>query len=221
MASVHTVTVNEIFSSIQGETAWAGVPMTFVRLTGCPLRCTYCDTEYAFHEGRRMQIDEIVSEVATRRWPHVVVTGGEPLAQPGSLELLRSLCESGRTVLLETAGSHEISPIDPRVHIIMDLKTPGSGQEERNLWNNLDHLKSDMDEIKFVLCHRGDYDWAKHAVEQYRLVDRARALLFSPALGALDAKDLAEWMLKDALPPSVRLQLQLHKHIWPPDQRGV
>jgi 7-carboxy-7-deazaguanine synthase len=202
--------IHEIFFSLQGETSRSGLPTAFVRLTGCPLRCRYCDTTYAFQGGESLEIDDILRRVAATGAHYVTVTGGEPLAQKECRRLLEHLCDAGYDVSLETGGSLDIAAIDPRVSIILDIKTPGSGEADRNLWSNLDHLKS-TDEVKFVLCGRGDYDWAKQILAQYRLAERC-PVLFSPAYRLLDAPALAEWILADRLP--VRFQLQLHKQLW-------
>jgi len=213
--------INEIFHSIQGEGTHAGAPMVFVRLTGCPLRCVWCDTEYAFHEGKPLSFDEILAQVKSHGCPNVEVTGGEPLAQKACYEFLTVLCDAGLQVFLETAGSHDLTPVDKRVRIIMDLKCPGSGEERRNRWENLACLKVDRDEIKFVLAERNDYEWAKAKITEHKLSEKASALLLSPVFGKLDYRALAEWILADRLPPPVRMQLQLHKHIWDPQKRGV
>jgi 7-carboxy-7-deazaguanine synthase len=207
-----TLLINEIFHSIQGESTHAGLPCVFIRLTGCPLRCTWCDTSYAFTEGVTMTLDAIVSKAESYRCPLVEVTGGEPLAQPNCLPLLRALCDAGLTVLLETSGAFDVAGVDPRVIKIMDLKCPSSGETERNRYANLRHLTA-KDEVKFVIADRTDYDWAKQ-----HLPDNAHAL-FSPVWEKLPLKTLAEWILADRLP--VRLQTQWHKHIWGPETRGV
>jgi len=213
--------INEIFHSIQGEGTHAGEPMVFVRLTGCPLRCVWCDTAYAFHEGQALSLEEMVTRVKGYGCPQVEVTGGEPLAQKACYELLTVLCDVGLQVFLETAGSHDLAPVDKRVRIIMDLKCPGSGEERRNRWENLACLKAERDEIKFVLAERNDYEWAKAQIATHALASKCCALLLSPVFGKLDYRTLAEWILADRLPPPVRMQLQLHKHIWDPKQRGV
>lgn len=202
--------INEIFHSLQGETKRSGLPTVFVRLTGCPLRCGYCDTEYAFHEGKPMEIGEILDEV--RKYPAhcVTVTGGEPLAQKHCLDLLTALCDAGYSVSLETGGALDISKVDARVSRIVDIKTPGSLEESRNLWSNLDWLNGD-DEIKFVLTGRADYEWARAVLEERRLAS-VSPVLFSPVPGSLDPRSLAEWILEDGL--DVRMQIQLHKLIW-------
>jgi len=215
--------ITEIFHSIQGESTWAGVPCIFVRLTGCPLRCSWCDTEYAFHGGSRMTLGEIVDVV--RGYPSQVVeiTGGEPLAHPGALDLADLLLEEGYTVLVETSGAFDVSGLDERVHKIMDLKCPGSGESHRNLWANLEHL-TPRDEIKFVVKDRADYEWAKSVIAERGLGDRVaagdlRALLMSPVWGAIELDDLAGWILEDGLP--VRFQIQVHKLIWGAEAKGV
>lgn len=202
--------ISEIFFSLQGETSRVGLPTVFVRLTGCPLRCTYCDTTYAFTGGQTMTLDAIMAEVARHGAQYVTVTGGEPLAQKNCLLLLRALCDAGYQVSLETGGALDVSGVDARVAKVLDLKTPASGEMEKNLWSNLEHLNP-HDEIKFVLCDEADYQWAKQVVLEFELAKRC-AVLFSPAQGQLAARDVAEWMLRDHLP--VRLQVQLHKLLW-------
>ncbi len=217
--------VTEIFHSIQGESTWAGLPCTFVRLTGCPLRCSWCDTAYAFHGGERMTLDAIVARVRELGCPLVELTGGEPLAHPNAFLLAERLLDEGFTLLVETSGSEDVSPLPPAAHVIMDLKCPGSGESHRNRWENLDHLDGD-DEVKFVVKDRDDYLWARHAIREHGLDRRVRegtlrALLLSPVWGAEgpDLEELARWILEDALP--VRLQLQLHKLVWGPLRQGV
>jgi 7-carboxy-7-deazaguanine synthase len=207
--------VNEIFYSLQGESASVGFPTVFVRLTGCPLRCGYCDTEYAFHEGRWMAFDEILAAVAAHAPRHVTVTGGEPLAQRPCAGLLSRLCDAGYEVSLETSGAVDIAHLDPRVRIVMDVKTPGSGEAGRNLSGNLAHLKRG-DEVKFVICDRADYEWSRAFVEREQLAARCQ-VLFSPVFGRLAPRELAEWILADRLP--VRFQVQLHKLLWG-EERG-
>jgi 7-carboxy-7-deazaguanine synthase len=213
-----TLTINEIYHSIQGESTWAGEACVFVRLTFCDLRCTYCDTEYAFYEGKKQALNEIVTAVAEFKCPLVEITGGEPLLQKNVLPLMKMLADAGYTVLLETSGAHDISPVDPRVHRIMDLKTPGSGECERNLFSNIEHLTG-RDEVKFVIGSREDYEWSRQQVQRFRLNDHCRAVLFSPIFGRIDPREIVEWILADRLP--VRFQLQMHKFIWTPTQRGV
>jgi len=208
--------VTEIFHSIQGESSHAGRPCVFVRLTGCNLRCRWCDSEYTFTGGERMPIDEILDRVRGYGCNLVEVTGGEPLAQAESFALIERLCEEGYEVLIETSGSIDISAVDPRATIILDLKCPGSGEAEKNRWENLDILRP-QDEIKFVIADRNDYDWARRVVEERNL--GRWTVLFSPVWGEIDMKSLAEWMLADRVP--ARLQTQLHKHIWGAEARGV
>ncbi len=221
--------INEVFHSIQGEGTRAGYPCVFIRLTGCHLRCHYCDTEYAFHEGGHRTINDLVAEVEGFACDLVEVTGGEPLLQPNVHRLMADLCEAGKTVLVETSGSCDISKCDSRVIRILDLKTPGSGEADRNLWSNVDHLTR-CDEVKFVICNRSDYVWARHRLLEHRLHDRVAAVLMSAAsfveagteiAGApgLPLEDLVEWVLADGLP--VKLQIQLHKLIWDPLRRRV
>lgn len=205
-----TLRITEIFHSLQGESRPAGYPTAFVRLTGCPLRCAYCDTAYAFHGGQRHSVEEILAQVATFGTRHVCVTGGEPLAQPACLPLLTALADAGYSVSLETSGALDIAGVDTRVMVVLDLKTPGSGESHRNLPGNLDHLKP-ADQIKFVICDRGDYDWARQQLRDLKLTERCE-VLFSPAWEQQSASALAEWILADQLP--VRFQLQLHKILW-------
>ncbi len=244
-----TLVINEIYLSLQGESTFAGLPCVFLRLTACDLRCSYCDTAYAFTEGRKMPLEKVLAEIqklaapfcnfksqiSNSKLPLVELTGGEPLLQKNSLPLMKSLCDAGFTVLLETSGAHDISPVDPRVHRIMDLKCPGSGEVERNRWENLKHLKA-TDEIKFVIGTVEDYDWARRKISEHRL-DLVCPLLVSwvhplapeqqnpslkkaPAgLKPVSRRELAEKIIADALP--VRFQAQLHKIIWPPELRGV
>ena len=223
--------INEIFFSVQGESTWAGLPCVFIRLRGCHLRCNYCDTEYAFHEGEPWTIGRILDEV-DRIAPHcelIEVTGGEPLLQKQVHPLMTALCDAGKTVLIETSGACDISVCDPRVIRIMDLKTPGSGESHRNLWSNLEHL-NDRDELKFVLTSREDYEWMRQTVREHRLHEKVKSVLVSavhevqPGLEiagcpGLVLRDLVEWVLADGLP--VRVQTQLHKLIWDPAARGV
>lgn len=211
--------VNEIFYSIQGESSHAGRPCAFVRLTGCNLRCAYCDTPYAYKEGRMMEIDEIISDVTRFRCPLVEVTGGEPLIQEETPALIRRFLEKNFQVLLETNGSRDIGIVDERCVKIVDIKCPSSGAHEQNRWENMKGLTA-QDEIKFVMAGRTDYEYAKRAVESLRQMPvKTEILHFSPVFGQLNPRELASWMLEDRVP--ARLQLQLHKIIWDPDQRGV
>ena len=205
-----TLRISEIFFSLQGETSRVGLPTVFIRLTGCPLRCGYCDTEYAFHGGSRLSILAIITEVAGYATHHVTVTGGEPLAQKECLGLLRALCDAGYSVSLETSGAIDVAGVDKRVSKILDIKTPGSGEAGKNRWSNLDYLTS-HDEVKFVLCDEADYLWAVETLRASRL-DQICPVLFSPVHEVLSREALAEWILRDRLP--VRMQLQLHKLIW-------
>ena len=223
--------VNEVFLSIQGESTWAGCPCVFVRLAGCHLRCTYCDTEYAFGEGTSRSIDELADEVCAMAGAGglVEITGGEPLLQSQVHTLMRRLCDLGKTVLLETSGACDISGCDPRVIRIMDLKTPGSGEADRTDFSNIEHLH-EHDEVKFVITDRADYEWARSIIRRFSLERRCRAVLMSPVFEQapgqevagcplLEPQRLAEWILEDGLP--VRLQIQLHKLVWDPQTRGV
>ena len=213
-----TLTINEIYPSIQGESSWAGLRCVFVRLTGCDLRCSYCDTEYAFYEGKKRFVSEVLAEVLAFDCPLAEITGGEPLLQKNVLPLMSSLCDAGKTVLIETGGAHDISPIDPRVHRIMDLKTPSSGECARNLYGNLDFL-TQRDEVKFVIGSREDYEWSRQQVRKFSLSMRCKSVLFSPVFGKIQPVEIVNWILEDRL--EVRFQLQMHKFIWEPNRRGV
>lgn len=202
--------ITEIFHSIQGEADSVGWPTVFVRLTGCPLRCGYCDTAYAFHGGEWWSIDEVLAETARHAARHVTVTGGEPLAQKNCLGLLTRLCDAGYSVSIETSGAMPIAPLDPRVVRVMDLKTPGSGEMDKNLLENIAALRG-TDQVKFVICDRADYEWSKALTAEHKLADRCQ-VLFSPSHEQVHPKDLAEWILADHL--QVRLQVQLHKYLW-------
>lgn len=209
------VRITEIFHSLQGESRTVGVPTVFVRLTGCPLRCGYCDTEYAFQGGHKMTVGEVLAEVSAWQPRYVTVTGGEPLAQKSCLPLLSRLCDAGYEVSLETSGALDVGGVDPRVVKVMDLKTPGSGECEHNRMENLRHL-SPRDQVKFVICDRVDYDWSRELIAREGLARRCE-VLFSPCHGRQDPAELADWILADRLP--VRFQLQLHKYLWG-DARG-
>ena len=202
--------ITEIFHSLQGEADAIGWRTVFVRLTGCPLRCVWCDTEYSFHGGQWHDIDAILAEVARHDVGHVCVTGGEPLAQKRCLILLQKLCDAGYEVSLETSGALDVSAVDPRVHKVMDLKAPDSGESKRNLWSNLDHLLP-HDQIKIVIASRADYEWGRAMLAEHALADRCM-VLFSPVHGAVQPRELAEWIIADKLP--VRFQMQLHKLLW-------
>ena len=209
--------VNEIFYSIQGEGNAAGLPCVFVRLTYCNLRCTYCDTEYAFYDGEEKTLDEIIDEVKKYKCKLVEITGGEPLVQEESLELMRRLCDAGFNVMLETGGSLSIKNVDTRVKMIMDFKCPSSGMEKKNFYENVNYLKK-ADEVKFVIGNREDYDWAKEIISGYNLISKCE-ILFSAVFGVVEPVKLVEWILEDKL--DVRFQLQMHKYIWHPETKGV
>jgi 7-carboxy-7-deazaguanine synthase len=218
MGRADTLVVHEIYVSVQGESSFAGLPCTFVRTTGCNLRCTWCDTPQAFYGGTRMRRGEVLAGALATGTDLVELTGGEPLLQPGVRLLLGELCDAKRTVLLETSGEADLEGVDPRVHKIMDIKAPGSGESHRNRWSNLD-LLTDKDEIKFVLADRTDYEFMRHVIRERRLADRTPHLLASTVFGRLAPSELVKWVLADGL--KVRVQLQLHKHIWSPDAQGV
>lgn len=205
-----TLRINEIFFSIQGETSKVGLPTAFIRLTGCPLRCQYCDTSYAFYQGQKISLAEIVQTISTFRTRHVTVTGGEPLAQKACLDLLNHLCDEAYQVSLETSGAIDLAGVDMRVVKILDIKTPGSQQAAKNKFDNLAYI-TDQDQIKFVICDRTDYQWSIQIIKQYQLTDRCE-VYFSPSHDELQAVTLADWILQDKLP--VRLQVQLHKYLW-------
>lgn len=210
--------VHEIYASIQGESTFAGLPCVFVRLTGCNLRCAWCDTTQAFRGGQRMRRAAVLAEALAFGVALVELTGGEPLLQPAAFPLLTELCDAGRTVLVETSGEADVSRVDPRVHKIMDLKAPGSGESHRNRWSNLEHLTA-HDELKFVLADRADYEWMRDVIRARGLDQRVPTLLASTVWGKLAPKDLVQWVLEDHLP--VRVQVQLHKVIWGADTAGV
>lgn len=212
------VRVNEIFHSIQGESTWAGRPCVFVRLTGCNLRCTWCDTAYAFYEGAQMEVAAVMDQVRRYDCKLAEITGGEPLLQRGVHALIEALLRESYEVLIETSGERDISAVDPRVIKIMDLKCPDSGERERNRWANIQHLRP-HDEVKFVIASRRDYTWAREVIGEYRMADRVNAILMSPVFGAIEPADLAAWILSDGL--AARMQLQMHKYIWGAERRGV
>ncbi len=202
--------ITEIFFSIQGESNLVGLPTVFVRLTGCPMRCTYCDTAYAFEGGTKMAFEDILVEVSQYQTQHVTVTGGEPLAQPGCHDLMKALCDAGYVVSLETGNAMDISKVDPRVYIVLDIKTPASNEEPNNVYKNLDHIKS-TDSLKFVICNESDYQWSKQQLSERALADKCE-VFFSPSADQLSPTDLADWMIRDQLP--ARMQIQLHKLLW-------
>ncbi len=218
MAKEDSLVIHEIYASIQGESTFAGLPCTFVRTTGCNLRCVWCDTPQAFHGGTRMARSEVLARALSLDTPLVELTGGEPLLQPGVFPLMTELCDAGKTVLVETSGEAEVRRVDPRVHKIMDLKAPGSGESHRNRWSNLDHINAG-DEIKFVLASREDYEWMRSVIRARALAARTKNLLASTVFGELAARELVAWVLEDKLP--LRVQLQMHKYIWPPEAQGV
>ena len=217
MSSGLSVRLTEIFHSLQGEARTAGRPTVFVRLTGCPLRCTYCDTAYAFEGGKQHSLDSVLAQVAEHSADYVTVTGGEPLAQPAAIQLMQRLCDAGYQVSLETGGAMPIDDVDDRVSIVLDLKTPASGECDRNLLANVPLLRP-KDQVKFVICYRGDYEWSKAQVHMHDLGSRVDDILFSPSYEELAPALLAQWVLEDRL--KVRMQLQLHKQIWG-DKKGV
>ena len=218
MAKEDSLVIHEIYASIQGESSFAGLPCTFVRTTGCNLRCSWCDTPQAFYGGTRMRRDDVLAAALAHGTELVELTGGEPLLQPGTRPLLRELCDAGRTVLLETSGEADVSDVDPRVHKIMDLKAPGSGEAHRNRWSNLAHI-GPADELKIVLASREDYEWARAVIRERALAQRTPHVLLSTVFGRLAPRDVVAWVLADKLP--VRVQLQMHKYIWAPDAQGV
>ena len=212
-----SIRVTEIFHSIQGESSFAGQPCVFVRLTGCPLRCHWCDTDYSFNGGEELPMEEVLARIRAHGCPLVEVTGGEPLHQPEAFRLIERLCAEGYEVLIETSGAVDIAPVDQRAHVIMDIKCPGSGMTDRMHWENIDRLAS-KDEAKFVIKDRADYEWACSILKRYELEQRC-TVLFGPVFSELEPRLLAEWILADRLP--VRFQLQLHKYVWDPNMRGV
>ena len=218
VAKEDTLVIHEIYASIQGESTFAGLPCTFVRTTGCNLRCAWCDTTQAFYGGTRLPRAEVLARALATKTDLVELTGGEPLLQPGVFPLMTELCDAGRTVLVETSGEADVSRVDPRVHKIMDLKAPGSGETHRNRWSNLEHI-GPRDELKFVLADRADYEWMRETLARYTLPARTKNLLASTVFGRLPTRDLVAWVLEDHLP--VRVQLQMHKYVWAPDTTGV
>lgn len=212
-----SIRITEIFYSLQGEARTAGIPTTFVRLTGCPLRCQYCDTAYAFHGGQSMALADVLGQVKGFPARYVTVTGGEPLSQPSCLPLLTELCDAGYNVSLETSGAMDTSAVDKRVSVVLDLKTPGSGEASRNLYDNIAHLTT-HDQVKFVICNKSDYEWSRMKLDEYGLADRVSDVLFSPSFEQVAPRELAQWILADGLP--VRMQLQMHKQLWG-DKPGV
>ncbi len=212
-----SLVIHEIYRSLQGESTYAGLPCVFVRLTACHLRCVYCDTSHAFTEGALMTLDDVVEKALTLGDELVEITGGEPLLQPDVHPLMARLADAGKTVLLETSGAMDTGAVDPRVHVILDLKTPGSGEVNANVWSNLARLRP-TDEIKFVVCDRADFEWSRHVVQEHRLTERC-PVLFSAAFGQVNPTELAAWILESRL--AVRLQLQQHKILWDPKARGV
>jgi 7-carboxy-7-deazaguanine synthase len=218
VAKEDTLVIHEIYASVQGESTFAGLPCTFVRTTGCNLRCSWCDTTQAFYGGTRMARADVLAKALSFETELVELTGGEPLLQPGVIPLLTELCDRGRTVLIETSGEADVSRVDPRVHKIMDLKAPGSGESARNRWSNLDHL-TNRDEIKFVLAGREDYEWMRGVIRERGLAGRTKNLLASTVFGKLATKELVAWVLEDKLP--VRVQLQMHKYVWGAEAQGV
>jgi len=211
--------VTEIFRSIQGESTHAGRPCTFVRLTGCPMRCVWCDSEYTFTGGEHFSLADIIAQVRDFNCNLVEITGGEPLAQKEAFELIHRLCDANYEVLIETGGYVSTANLDQRAKVILDVKCPASGEAERNDWSNLERLQPDRDEVKFVVVDRGDWEFAKEIIERYQLQERTKAILISPAWGQCDLQELAEWVAGSGL--NIRMQLQLHKYIWGPEARGV
>lgn len=218
MSKEDTLVIHEIYASIQGESSFAGLPCTFVRTTGCNLRCEWCDTPQAFYGGTRMRREEVLARALATGTPLVEVTGGEPLLQPGVVPLLGELCDAGRTVLLETSGEADVAGVDRRVRKIVDIKAPGSGEAHRNRWSNLEHIQP-TDELKFVLADRADYEFMREVIRERKLPARTPNILASTVFGRLSPRQLVAWVLEDSLP--VRVQLQLHKYIWSPDATGV
>lgn len=215
-----TLRITEIYCSVQGESTWAGLPCVFIRLARCNLRCRWCDTTFSFYGGTKRTLADILEETRGFGVPLVEITGGEPLAQAECIPLAELLLEAGHTVLIETSGSLPINTLPDAVVRIMDFKCPDSDMADRNDWSNVDYLRPDRDEVKFVIASRRDYEWSRDVVRRYNLAKRCKAVLFSPVFGEVDPKDIVDWMLADGL-NDVRFQLQMHKFIWPPDERGV
>jgi 7-carboxy-7-deazaguanine synthase len=211
--------VTELFRSIQGESTHAGRPCTFVRLTGCPMRCVWCDSEYTFTGGEHFSLEDIIAKVRDFKCNLVEITGGEPLAQKEAFELIQRLCDEDFEVLIETGGYVSTADLDQRAKVILDVKCPASGEAERNDWSNLERLRPDRDEVKFVVVDRGDWEFAKEIIARYQLQERTKAILISPAWEQVDLRELADWVASSGL--NLRLQLQLHKYIWGPEVRGV
>jgi 7-carboxy-7-deazaguanine synthase len=211
--------VTEIFRSIQGESTHAGRPCTFVRLTGCPMRCVWCDSEYTFTGGEHIALDEVMAQVRAFGCQLVEVTGGDPLGQKEAFTLIKQLCDEDYEVVIETGGFFSTADVDPRAKIILDIKCPASGEAARNHWPNLERLRPDLDEVKFVIADHGDWEYALKMIEEHKLVERSKAVLISPAWGQIDLKELADWVSGSGL--EIRMQLQLHKYVWGPDARGV
>jgi 7-carboxy-7-deazaguanine synthase len=211
--------ITEIFRSIQGESTHAGRPCTFIRLTGCAMRCVWCDSEYTFTGGEHIALEDVMAQVRAFDCHLVEVTGGDPLGQKEAFVLIKQLCDEGYEVLIETGGYFSTAEVDPRARIILDIKCPGSGEAVRNHWPNLERLRPDLDEVKFVIADRADWDYALNMIAEHDLIKRSKAVLISPAWGQIDLKDLAEWVSASGL--EIRMQLQLHKYVWGPEARGV
>ena len=218
ISAMTTLNITEIFESVQGETSFTGLPTTFIRLAACNLRCTWCDTPYSFTNGEKMEMDAVLQVVESKGSKHICVTGGEPLLQKNAIPLMQALCDRGYTVSLETGGSLSTENVPDSVHVILDIKCPGSGMESKNFWTNIGFLKP-QDEVKFVVQDRADYDYCKDVIANYRLMSKVDSILLSPVHGVLCPQQLVHWILEDRLP--VRLNLQIHKFIWTPQTRGV
>ncbi len=218
MSGTDQLRLIEVYASVQGESTWAGLPCVFVRVAGCNLRCVWCDSTFTFKGGEHRSVDAIVDDVVARGIPLVELTGGEPLVHRNAVPLMQRLVDRGLTVLLETSGSRDIGDVPAEVHVILDLKPPDSGEERANLWSNVPKLRP-KDEVKFVIASRRDYEWSRERVREHGLDERVGAVLFSPVWGSVEPRVLVDWIMEDKLP--VRFQLQMHKVVWPPDQRGV